>query len=345
MNDLIFKRKDFALCDVPVPKCYPQSQTHSGIAFYKGKYYLTTSPYPEIRCGRWQAYLRVAIRKLSMGFFFKNGEFYENPCLYVGVPSHLEEVPVKFRPLQPFPLMSTPRPLNGFPAYNSDPDIFIDNGEVFILNRSIFRTSNQPEYLGCITKITLISGTLNDEQYVYKGKDIIKEWGKPYASPCLTKYREKYIFTYLDTNSAIDSETFNGLYLQQLNHIDELKSNTQYSKVKVICEDLLPWHMSLFQYEGILYTIIACVKKGDKTRKVWQMLGKFKEDLSELKIFPVPLTDYNSYRGAACVSADGFFILYSTTVAEKIEGSSSVDGRNIVMATMPFHDLISKLSL
>lgn len=344
MDKPVFRKEDYTLCDVPVPKGYPQSQTHSGIAIYNGKYYLTASPYPEIKCGRWKAYLRIAIQKLSMGNFCRNGEYYENPCLYVGVSSKTEEVPVRFRPLQPFPLMNTPKPLNGLPAYNSDPDIFIDNGEVFVLNRSIFRTSKQPEYLGCVTNITLIKGVLNDEQYVYKGKDIIKEWGKPYASPCLTKYREKYIFTYLDTNSAIDSETFNGLYVQQLNHIEELKSNTLYSKVKVKCDDFLPWHMSLFQHGDILYTIIACVKKKDKTRKVWQMLGKFKEDLSELKIFPVPLTDYNSYRGTACVRGDGMFILYSTTVFENIVGSSSVDGRNIIVAQMPFEKVLKAVN-
>ena len=340
MNKPVFRKEDFTLCNVPVPKGYPRSQTHSGIAIYDGQYYLTASPYPEIRCGRWRAYLRIAIQKLSMGNFCRNGEYYENPCLYIGVSSHSEEVPFNFRPLQPFPLLNTPQPLNGFPAYNSDPDIFIDKDEVFILNRSVYRTSNQPESLGCITKISLIRGALNDEHYIYKGWDIIKEWGKPYASPCFTKFRNKYLFTYLDTNSAIDSETFNGLYIQQLNHIDELKSNTSYSKVDVKCNDFLPWHMSLFQYDGILYTIIACVKKGDKTHKVWQMLGKFNEDLTELTIFPVPLTDYNSYRGAACVRNDGLFILYSTTVFESVAGSTSVDGRNIIVAQMPFEEVL-----
>lgn len=337
MNKPIFDRCEFALCEVPVPKGCPQSQTHSGIAMRGGKFYLTTSPYPERRDGRWRTYARVALRKLSMGLLCKLGELYENPCLYVGAIENSSDIPVRFQPLQPFPLINTPKSLNGLLAYNSDPDIHIEGDRVYILNRSIFQTTKLPEYQGCDTKIYLITGNLNNNgQYNPDRIDLIKEWNMPYASPCFTKYKGKFIFTYLDTNSAIDAETFGGLYLQRLASIEELKSQQQYIKVNVKSNGLLPWHMSLFQYEGTLYSIVACVKKGDISRKVWQMLGQFSDDLTELKIFSTPLTDYNSYRGSACVREDGLFILYSTTVCENIKGSKAVDGRNVIVAAKKF---------
>ena len=70
------------------------------------------------------------------------------------------------------------------------------------------------------------------------------------------------------------------------------------------------------------------------------MLGEFNQDLSCLKIYQTPLTDYSSYRGAACVNKNGEFVLYNTTVHEKIAGSKSVDGRDVIMAHMQFDKLL-----
>lgn len=149
---------------------------------------------------------------------------------------------------------------------------------------------------------------------------------------------------FLDTQSVIDSETFNGLYIQQLNDINDLRSNHQYRKVDVKGHDFLPWHMSVFPHKNDLYAIIACVRRGDKSRHIWQMLGRFSTDLDILTIFPTPLTDYNSYRGAACVRSDGTFILYTTTVFEDIAGSTAVDGRNVIVAHKPFESILREVS-
>ena len=73
------------------------------------------------------------------------------------------------------------------------------------------------------------------------------------------------------------------------------------------------------------------------------MFGEFDESLDNFTIYQKPLTNLNSYRGAACVREDGLFVLYSTTVHEKIKGSKSVDGRDIIMSSMPFNLLISEL--
>lgn len=345
MNRSIFQREDFLLCDVPVPKGYPQSQTHSGIAFYNGEYYLISSPYPNKHRPRWQMYCLILLRKLSFGLLgnIADGEKYENPCLYRGVEPNPNVIPTRFVPIADNPLVPTPNPVNGLPAYNSDPDLYIEDGQFYILNRTIFRTEMLSKGYRSKTLITLIKGNLSNSRFDQVETVQIKEWASPYTSPCLIKFNGKYIFSYLDTNSAIDATTFSGLYVQTLNTIGDLAQNTIYSKVEVLSGDMLPWHMSLFQYKGILYSVVACVKMGDTSRKVWQMLGEFSKDLSRLTIYPIPLTDYNSYRGSACVREDGTFVLYSTTVWEKIDGSRSVDGRDIIAAQMPFEKLLQEI--
>ena len=137
----IFKQSSFILCDVPVPIGYPQSQTHSGIFLHAGKYYLTTSPYPNPRYNKFAIYCRAAIRKLTNGLFFKTyiGEDYENPCLYTGCGS---SIPTKFRMVEDVPLMDKPADVYGLGSYCSDPDIFIEGDDIYVLNRGSVRKSN-----------------------------------------------------------------------------------------------------------------------------------------------------------------------------------------------------------
>ena len=344
MRSPFFSHKDFQLCDVPVPKGYPQSQTHCSIALYENKYYLTTSPFPGVKHSSFVLSIRSILKRITKGVLCnpKSGEFYENPCLYYGLSTN-NSAPTNFVALSDRPLMGTPEQVYGLPAYNSDPELYLEKGRVFILNRSVFRTKLLKRGYESVTCIYLIEGIVKYERFKMESIRLVKEWEKAYVSPCLTKFRDRYIFTYLDTNSALDSMTFNGLYLQELGSIEELSDNNYYKKVTVHSKDMLPWHMSLFSYGNVLYTIIACVQKNDKTRKIWQMLGEFSNDLSELIIYPTPLTDFNSYRGGAIVRDDGQFVLYSTVVWESIRGAKSVDGRDVILAQCSFKKLLEKV--
>lgn len=341
MNKPVFSREQFAICDVPTPEGYPQSQTHSGAALHNGKIYLTTSPYPGKRYSLNVSRFRKLLRELSGGLFCKpiNGEAFENPCLYVGKERN-GRIATHFVPMTDKPLMDTPDAVYGFPAYNSDPDIFIENGQFYILNRIVYRKGYNDSV---VTYIYLIRGEEINDKFILESINLIKKWDEPYVSPCLTKYNDKYIFTYLQSKSALDARTFNGLFLQTVGCIDDLSQNESYREIKVNSGNLLPWHMSLFSYQDRLYSIVACVQKGDKTRKIWQMLGVFDYQLAELNIYSTPLTDYNSYRSCALITEDGRFVLYETTVWEKIKGGKSVDGREVIMAQCNFSELLSKM--
>ncbi len=338
----VFTKKDFSLCDVKVPNDYPQSQTHAGIAYFQGCYYLTCSPYPAKKYTRLESYWRVFLQKISNGKWGRiiDAEKYENPMLYVGL-GNKDAPPTRFEPVCPFPLMETPASVYGMPAYNSDPDLFIEDDKVYILNRSYYR---RPSENGADEKevlISLVRGHISDNGYQMSDIIEFKKSRASLISPCLIKYKGKYLFTSLETNSAIDGHTFDGLYMQQSDTILGLKDGN-CKEIVIEGDNMIPWHMSLFTYKERLFSIVTCVERGN-TRHLWQMLGEFNEDISVLTIFPKPLTDYNSYRGSAIV-LDGEFILYTTTLNDKIRGSKSVDGRDIVMAKTPFGELLKEIT-
>lgn len=342
--NVVFKREDFTLCEVPVPQGYPQSQTHSGIAFNDGCYYLVTSPYPNVKKNTFVTYFRVALRKLTNGRVCNSipADYYENPCLYVS-EKNPEEPAISFRLMTRGALMENPEEYYGLPSFNSDPDILIDNNDIIVLNRPVIRTE------------LLKNGGYRAEVrlYYFRGKDIngyfsleecslLKREQKNIVSPCLQKYKGKYVLMYLDSNSYNDGKSFKGLFYQMSDSLRGLQSDEDVKQIKVDAGGYVPWHMSLFKYKGRLYTIMACVEKGIGHR-CWQMLGEFNVDLTNLKIYQTPLTDYASYRSAACVTDTGLFVLYNTTVQEKIKGSKSVDGRDVIMAKMPFDELLGLL--
>lgn len=341
----IFNKKDFILCEVPVPKGYPQSQTHAGISLIDNDtYLLTTSPYPCIKENIILVYLKAILRKMTGGILYKripHGEFYENPLLFIG-KSNGNSPPTKFIPYISNPLMETPKDVYGMGSYCSDPDIFIEGNKVFILNRESVRTPYVTQNGTNIKlKINIIKGLfvenifriINIEEFVDSCCDLV-------CSPCLTFYKNKYRYIYLVSSSYNTGLPCDKLVVRSDHSIEGRFTETH--KVKIIKGEFEPWHMSVFQHKDILYSIITCIKRGEKQR-CYQMLGEFNSDLTSLFIYKTPLVYLNSYRGSACVREDGLFVLYSTTVHEKILGSKSVDGRDVIMTSISFDSLLERL--
>lgn len=342
MLEPYFKKEDFILCDVPVPKGYPQSQTHAGIAVYNGKFYLTCSPYPLKKYSRLQIYAKRLLQKLTFGKLgqFIDADSYENPLLYEGIDNG-GKPPFKFRLLQPAPLMERPKKIEGVQSYNSDPDIFVEDDTFYILNREFCRAKSINSKFDTKTILHLLVARLGDSLEITKRITIL-EGQNTMVSPCLGKFRNKYVFCYLDTNSALDGHSFEGLYLKLSDSISNLGEREGYYKVSFDNDAILPWHMSLFQHADKLYTIITCVEKGNNS-KLLQHIGAFSDDLHKLTIYKMPLTDFNSYRSAGLVLQDGSFILYESTLNEKIIGSKSCDGRDILFVSTNFNNMINKI--
>ena len=334
--NVIFKRNDFALCKVPVPKGYPQSQTHCGIAYSDGSYYMTTSPYPNPIMPQWFRYIAAALKKITFGKvnYLYLGEDFENPMLYEAVKYTEKQIPIGFKLVKGSPLMQKPNDKYGTGSFCSDPDLSIDSKKLYVLNRSTVR--GNAEHKG-ETAVHLIKGIVENGRFVAEKNEPLFYEG--YKSPCLSKIGNTYYYFCLDTNSYNTGEPCKALFVKEsvdMVHWSEAKSISINNGIYE------PWHMSVFKNGGKLYAIIACVKRGVGHR-CWQMLGEFNETLSGLKIYQSPLTDYKSYRGSALVRDDGEFILYNTTVREKVKGGKSVDGREVMMAHMPFDELVMKL--
>ena len=344
MMETIFTKNEFELCDVPVPYGYKQSQTHSGVAICNGKYYLTTSPYPSGSEAKWKLYLRAALGKIGLNIRSFIPEQWENPCLYIENRIANEIIPRHFSLMQSTPLMPPPDPYYGLPAFNSDPDIFIEGDIIHVLNRQTYRTKICPgEPLNKYSnRIYHIYGRIDRGRFYYLGTELLLETNRLVCSPCLTRYDGKYVLMELETNTYNEGGNFQGLFITYGDSIEDFKNTRKWQRVEIESDFYLPWHMSVFSFEGTLYTIIACVEKGVKQR-LWQMLGEFNNDLTSLKVYSTPLTDYNSYRGAALVNENKEFVLYNTTVHEKINGSKSVDGREVILAHAPFDQVLKRL--
>ena len=337
----IFQEADLTLCEVPVPKGYPQSQTHSGVVACNDRVYLTTSPYPQIRCGRMKSHIRALILRLTKGEWPKiYGDNCENPMLYWG--DNGNDSPITFTPFKGNPFINIPPSLYGYPAFNSDPDIYQENDNLYVINREYIRNYSPDGDIGdVLTRIDMVKFRATDKGAEYVRSQIIKEEHYSITSPCIAKYDGKYRLIYVDTQSYNEANADCHLYYESSDDIEGSYSN----KVEIEIEsgDYVPWHLSVFQYEGRLYAVVACVYDG-KPQRLYQMLGVFDEKLSILNIYQRPLISIPSYRGGAYVSEEGRFILYSTTDKYMMAGSKSVDGKDVVLANIDFKTLLKEIS-
>ena len=334
--EAIFKEKDFVVCDVPVPLGYPQSQTHAGVAHGKDRVYLTSSPYPKIRYNFLQRIYRKCLHVVTNNMYPPNyGDAQENPMLYWGDKNN--ESPSVFKPYFGNPLANTPPKLFGYKSYNSDPDVYVEDGLVYVLNRECFMTGGAYNYWVRIF-LMMFAETENGVKYL-RSKIILEEPNKN-LSPCIVKWQNSYKLLSLETLSYNTGDSDCHLILRESSSIDGVYNNKR--EIQISGGNYVPWHFSVFKYDNSLYAIVACIK-GGKSKRLYQMLGKFDDNLNNLTIYPRPLVDIPSYRGAAYVTDEGDIILYSTTDRYYVAGSKSVDGKDIIMMKAPFERVLTQL--
>ena len=332
----IFTEKDFELCSVPVPKGYPQSQTHAGVATTGERVYLTTSPFPRIKYGLLRRAFNKTCRTLTKGLYPPvYGDAQENPLLYWGESG--SKCPVEFSPYIGNPIASTPPQLFGFHSFNSDPDIYIEQRDIFVLNRECFHKSSNKEYWCRINQYHFIDQE-NGASYV--NSKVLLETPSVFLSPSIAKWKSEYCMFYLETTSYNTGDKECHLYVRKSEHVDG-----NYDKIKelrIVSDLFIPWHLSVFEFAGELFSIASCIKAGHPKR-LYQMLGKFNKELTTLFIYQQPLIDIPSYRGAAYVDASGNIVLYSTTDCYRVSGSVSVDGKDVIMMTKSFNEILREI--
>lgn len=345
-NDIstIFSESDLIICDVPVPQGYPQSQTHTGVAVRNNYVYLCSSPFPQIKRSKLKLHVRALLWRLTNGCYPpKDGECNENPMLYWGIIT--DKAPVKFQPFIGNPIINQPPSIFGYPSYNSDPDVFIEDECLYLINRECIRKTppGSKHFQGdCLIRLDMIKFKLIDNIPQYVSYTSLLETDDNVLSPCITKMGNEYLLLYLDTYSYLSANSKCHLYIRRDEKIEGSYSNR--SEIMIDSEDYIPWHLSVFKYNSRLYSIIACVKK-DEPYRLYQMLGVFNTNLTRLRIYQKPLISIPSYRGAAYVDEEGIFTLYSTTDRYKVIGSKSVDYKDIVVSSMDFERVLDLLTL
>ena len=339
--DTIFRNSDFKLCYLPVPKGYPYSQTHAGVDYSeKGigghHWFVVSSPYPNPQRSFLERGVRFFCRKV-LRMRIRPSDWFENPMLYFGEDSI--EPPITFTPFPNNPLMDTPEDTYGSGAFNSDPDIYIENDTIYVLNREIKRKVGDNGVLSYLTKIYLIRILFNNGEFQAFKPLCLFNYDYANASPSLLFFRNKYRIFSLVTSSYNTGEPCEYAEMRISDSVDGPYDETYKICVETI--DFHPWHFSVFSYNDRLYSIVACIK-GNEKQRCYQMLGEFSDDLSTLHIFQMPLTNLKSYRGDAIVLSDDKFVLY-TSIIESFPESHSVDGRDILMAGQDFNLLLHRL--
>lgn len=341
MLGTIFQKEDFRLCNLPVPKGYPYSQTHVGVAYsVKGiggyHWFLTSSPYPNPKRSAFIRGLRFFAKKI-IGLTFKPSDWYENPMLYFGKEG--SELITEFVPFSGNPLMKTPDDLYGSGAFNSDPDIYIEDDIIYVLNRPTWRFIDDNGNKKYISKQYLMKITYDANRFIASEPIHLFDYPKANGSPSLIFYNGKYRII-----SLISSAYNTGKPCKYAEMVSSERIDGNYGiacKVKIDTQNYHPWHFSLFTYKSDLYSVVACIK-GKEKQRCYQMLGKFSKDLSVLHIYQKPLTDMHSYRGDAVVLPNGDFVLY-TTIIEAFPNSLSVDGRDVLVIKRKFEQVIFDL--
>lgn len=339
--ETIFKKEDFHLCYLPVPKKYPYSQTHAGVSFSEkgiGGYhwFVVSSPYPNPRRTIIERGIRYFARK-ALGISIKPSDWYENPMLYYS--NNWYEPPRQLEAFSKNPLMRTPKDEYGLGAFNSDPDVYTEGERIYILNRPVCRKKNEDGVITYLTSLYLMKIEYDGSSFIMNTPLKLLDYGRANASPSLVYYCGKYRLFSLITNAYNTGEDCECLEMRTCDSIDGDYSSI--CRINIETVDYQPWHMSVFDYKGKLYSVLACIKGGTKQR-CYQMLGEFSEDLTSLHVFQTPLTDMKSYRGDATVLPNGKFVLY-TAIIEPFPGSKSVDGRDIVEAEDSFESVLSRV--
>lgn len=335
----IFKKNDFRLCKLPVPPGYLYAQTHVGVGYSCSgiggcHWFLVSSPYPNPKRKTIIRALRFVARHL-FNIKTKSSDWYENPMFYYS--DSVEKTPTEFTAFPSNPLMDTPEDLYGCGAFNSDPDIYVEGDNIYVLNRPTWRKHSKEGNVVLYSKLYLIKIQYNGNIFTSSKPINLFDYPNANCSPSLTFFEGKFRIFSLLSNSYNTGEPCESVEMRSC-----IKIDGNYDDSQLICvetKDYQPWHFSVFHYQTRLYSIVACTK-GREPQRCYQMLGEFSDDLKRIHIYQMPLTDMKSYRGAAVVLPNGNFILYSSII-EPFKDSVSVDGRDIVVAESNF-DIVLK---
>lgn len=302
-------------CTIPAPKGYSQSQTHPAIQYiphaWNGyTHWLATTPYPN-----------ADVR-------------FENPCIYKA-NSETAAPPSVFHPIRQNPIACWP----GGSGYNSDPELFFANNQLYC----IVRENENTRFLREIKLYVSADGeSWNYLKTIYTSNDEERQLLSP-----TYEFRENAHYLYFLNGDAGIGRHGSCSGIEIIRSSDFEKSDFRfYAKGNFVNKKenrIEPWHFDLFRCDGLLY-MLFCGR--DKRKKTWRnpmetYLAVSTDDIN-FHIFERPVIRHlKSYRPSVYLDEKQVLHIYFSVI-----GSFMPDGsdRNIGVTSIPFQKLLSYLS-
>lgn len=313
-------------CDVP--SGYLQGQTHAGISYIPAGFdgythWLVVSPYANYNVN------------------------WENPCVYYANNRPDGKPPVVFtaHPLNPLVIRRYGSP-GEFRGFNSDPDIYFDGTHMRVLNRifMIPTTVNGATLTGdSIECMEVTSASKTQERFILTNHEVPSyKRLNGILSPTLLKHNGKYRIYTLSTSGGSVNCTCRGLAISESTTVDSRGFITQ-DIGSIHGRTMEAWHMQVFKHNNEFYAIVCATDWSAETnnKPLKQYLAYGGSDGFKFIIYEKPLVSYESYRGAAYVREDGLFVLYTTVVSTEWSGEYSVDGREVLLCTANFNEMLN----
>tara|TARA_R110002049_G_scaffold199037_1_gene369065 strand:- start:4454 stop:5392 length:939 start_codon:yes stop_codon:yes gene_type:complete len=308
----VFKQVDMRPCFLPHPAGYPYAPTHIGIDYsatpVKGaRVWGVFSPYP--------------------GF---NDDF-ENPCVVWA--EDFDDYPTIFKAWANNPIFEQPTTGTvGDSSFNADPDVLIEGQDVHFTNRPVYRDEtgfidSRNDYFKAIGTTSLTG---------FEPLKTLHSGAPTTISPSLVKFNGKYrIYDFLGNAWNSVNGKLNRMRIWEGDTLDT-GSMIEQNDGCILGYRIQPWHLSVFNHNGKLYSIV-CAKEdgttGAQTGRIY--LGEFDPTGQDLYIYRKPLTDFVTYRSDAYVNENGLFVLYAAYFEN--------DERRILADAMDFDLLLKKI--
>lgn len=279
---------------------------------------------------------------LSMSPYIGYNDDFENPCIYRSDDSVTEDFATKFIPYNKNPLVGKPGEPDDL-SFNADPDVITEDGVVHIINRPVINknttTLEKDWYVDYFKTTDFVEFTPPVRIYggLFNGIDNLA-----IASPAIVFWNNNFRIYDLVTTSWNSVEG----YCYGMRIMDSptmgLNSHSSYTFGRFYGYKLEPWHMSVFEYNGKLYSIVCAKTRGFNGADSGRIyLGIFDDTGTNLYIFRKPLTDFRTYRSDAYVRDDGVFVLYASMFDEPYGGINNA--RRILADAMDFEKLLSRV--
>lgn len=289
--ETVFKRQAMRLCNIPHPNGYTYAPIHFGVDY---------SPQPVMGARVWA----------SFSPYPSFDDRFENPCVVYA--EDFEDYPTQFKAYKNNPIFERARlGVENDRSFNADPDLIIHNNQIHVINRPWYRTtSNALVDVRCDYFKSIGSNSLDTFEKLIT---LYKDEKNVFASPSLVFFNGKFRIYDLITSSWNKSN--GSCKALRIFEADELReSSVKFLKNgSILGYKIEPWHLSVFNHNGKLYSIVSAKSHwstGFKSGAIY--LGEFDKSGENLVVYSKPLTDFVTYRSDAYVDERGLFVLYAS---------------------------------